>query len=427
MKSISRRIYRAILGISLASMIVMVVTVLVVNEDLEETMLQVEFQEERDVFMRHQTLTEPVVWETANLTAAHIPAGMPAPPALPAVFQGLRANFSGEIEREGETYLVRIQASPSGIFYIAKNITHFEQRETLFKMALAVIVLVILVWSLLLAVFSSRRIVIPLRRLSDQISGIVVGANMPRIPLAYNDSELHAIAITFNGFLDEMEAFVKREQTLIGMASHELRTPIAVISGALDIMERRGQLSENDLATLGRIRAASSEMAVNIGMLLQLARRAPSGDNIRAVPLALAIQEALKGLELNYRLQDRVTLDVNPSLSVAADPDMLRMLLRNLIQNALQHTTRRIAIRIHSGLIEIADEGEGLSDAQQSILSGQKRMDHEGSSLGGLGLYIVTLMCERMQWRLEVAQSSSAGTVIRLHTPPGAILDASAG
>jgi signal transduction histidine kinase len=418
MKSIGRRIYRAILAISVASMAAMVITVLVVNEDLEQTMLQIEFEEERDVFLGRQANSEPLVWETANLAVVHIPAGAAMPASMPAIFQDLPANFSGELERNGKTFLVRLESSPAGIFYIAKNITHFENRELLFEMALGVVVLVIIGLSLLLAALSSRRIVNPLQQLSNQISGIPVGANMPRMPLSYQDSELHTIAQTFNRFLDELESFVRREQSLLNLASHELRTPIAVISGALDILERRNQLSANDQATLARIRRACSEMGANVDMLLKLARREPGGETSEPVLLAHVVEQALEDLAISHHVQARVAVAVPSSATVMADPVIVRLLLRNLIQNALQHTTRAIRIRQCADFIEIADEGAGLSADQQAVLAGQKRIDQDGSSPSGLGLYIVTLMCERLQWRLDVAQSSSNGTVIRLYMTP---------
>ncbi|SHH84644.1 HAMP domain-containing sensor histidine kinase [Pollutimonas bauzanensis] len=417
MKSIGRRIYRAILAISLSSMAVMVATVLIVNEDLEDTMLQVEFTEERDVFLQHRPGPDLLVWETANLAVAHIPQGAAMPSNMPAIFSNLPANFSGELERDGKTFLVRVEPSPTGVFYIAKNITHFEDRESLFQIALAVVVLLILGLSLVLAALSSRRIVNPLRRLSDQISDIPVGASMPRIPLDYQDSELHTIALTFNRFLDELESFVKREQSLLNLASHELRTPIAVVSGALDVLEQRRQLNENDQATLARIRRACSEMGANVDMLLKLARREP-GEEKQPLALAQLVEQALEDLEASQDMHARVTVSSRQSATVLAEPTIVRMLLRNLIQNALQHTTRGIQIRLRPGSIEIADEGPGMSAGQQAILAGQKRMNQDGAPLSGLGLYIVTLMCERLKWRLEVVRSGSRGTVIRLHTAP---------
>ncbi len=418
MKSIGRRISRAMLAISLASMAVMLIVVLMVNEDLENTMLQAELQEQRDIFLALKPDAAPLVWETTNLSVAHLPKNAPLPANMPAIFANLPINYSGELKHDGRTFLVRIDPGVSGVFYVAKDITHFEERETLFQMTLGVVIIVLTGLALLLAALSSRRIVIPLRRLSYQISDTPVGAHMPRIPLDYQDSELHAIAHTFNRFLDELESFVKREQSLLNLASHELRTPIAVISGALDVLEQRRQLAANDQATVARIRSACTEMEANVAMLLTLARRDPKQDKQQPVALLAAVHLALDNLDISHQAASRVTVSAHHPATVMADSVIVGMLLRNLIQNALLHTPHAIQVRLTGDVIEIADQGAGLNEDQLAILAGQQRLAQSGSPLTGLGLYIVTLMCERLRWRLDVVQSTNSGTIIQLHTQP---------
>ncbi|HEY9279591.1 MAG TPA: HAMP domain-containing sensor histidine kinase [Eoetvoesiella sp.] len=421
MKSIAKRIHRAIFAISLASISVMVLTILFVNEDLEHTMLQVEFAEERDFFLGRQDHDVPAVWETANLTVVYIPAQAQMPSNMPAVFNGLKSSFNGEIERGKETFLVTIGPTEKGHLYIAKNITHFEDRESLFMTALGVIIVGMVLLTLLLAIFSSRRIITPLRRLSDEISSVPVGQNMPRLALNYQDTELHTVAATFNRFLDELESFVKREQSLLNLASHELRTPIAVISGALDIVEQRNQLTAADKTTIARIRRAADEMGSNVNMLLSLARRDTINTPRSMLSIVELCKQALEDLNELYDAQQRVTLIAPEDTVVSADPVMAQMLLRNLIQNALQHTVNPIQIRLSAGLIQVIDHGAGLTLDQQAILKGDKRLFQDHSALGGLGLYIVTLMCERLQWELDVAETTASGTVIHIRTEPGEI------
>ncbi|NYT35349.1 HAMP domain-containing histidine kinase [Allopusillimonas soli] len=412
-KSISRRVYRAILAVSVVSMLAMVATVLLVNEDLEQTMLDVEFAQERDFILANDTGDDDFVWDTKNLAIVFVPSGKPRPKVLPRIFQGLPDNHSAEIELDGETYLVKTETVSTGILYIAKNITHFEDRETLFTIALLVMTLVIITFSLLLAVVSSRRIVKPLRRLSERISRTPVGANMPRMKTDYVDAELHAIATTFNRFLDELESYVRREQSLLSLASHELRTPIAVMSGALDIIELRDQLNPDDRATLARVRRACDEMRDNVNILLRLARREPGGHIEEVFDVRPAIQQVIDDLKISHQAGDRVILQCAAPLTVKTDPAMVRMLLRNLVQNALQHTASDIHVTVSQGVIEIEDKGLGLNTNQQSILLGQNTR-HDGASLSGLGLYIVTLMTERLGWRLDIARTDSNGTRIRL-------------
>lgn len=416
--SIARRVYRAILAVSIVSVTAMVATVLVVNEDLEKTMLDVEFAQERDYILMNHAGDETLVWDTPGLAIVFVPSDKPLPAVLPAVFDGLPDNdYSAEIEIGRQTYLVTIKSIDSGRLYLAKNITHFEDREALFSIALAVMTLVIIGFSLLLAALSSRRVVKPLQQLSERISRIPVGPNMPRMETDYAEAELRAIATTFNRFLDELEFYVRREQSLLSLASHELRTPIAVMSGALDIIESRGQLHPNDLTTLERMRASCNEMRDNVTVLLKLAHREPGSQTEEKIDLHAAIQRVIDDLNVSHAAGGRVLLDAGSGLTVRADPVMVHMLLRNLVQNAIQHTQNDIRVTLSAGAIEIEDRGAGLTLDQQSILRGASELATDASTLDGLGLYIVTLLAERLGWKLDIARTGGNGTRIRLLPP----------
>jgi signal transduction histidine kinase len=413
-KSISHRVYRAILAVSVISMAAMVTTVVLVNEDLERTMLDVEFAQERDFILMNYTGDDVRVWDTRNLAVMFVPTGKPRPAVLPPVFRRLPNNYSGELEVEGETYLATVETVQTGVLYVAKNITHFEKREALFEIALVIMTLIIIAFSLLLAVLSSRRIVRPLKLLSERISRTPVGPNMPRMETDYLDAELHSIALTFNRFLDELEAYVRREQSLLNLAGHELRTPIAVMSGALDILESRGQLYPNDRATLKRVRRSCDEMRDDVNILLKLSRREAAHQIQEVFDVCPVAQQVIDDLKISHHAGDRVTLDAQYPLTVKTDPVMVRMLLRNLIQNAVQHTKNDIRVTIAESAIQIEDQGSGLTTDHQAILLGQKKISADGSTPSGLGLYIVTLMTERLDWQLDITQTDTNGTKIRL-------------
>lgn len=413
-KSISRRVYRSILLVSIISMIAMVMTVLLVNEDLEQTMLNVELEQERDFIFMNHTSDEILVWDSLNLAAVFVPTGQKPPAELPRIFKGLGNSYSGEVHLNKDTYLVTIKTIQTGQLYIAKNITHFEDREKLFDIALLVMTVVIMLFSLLLATLSSRRIVKPLSLLSERISQIPVGANMPRMPTDYVDAELHSIATTFNRFLDELESYVQREQSLLNLASHELRTPIAVMSGALEVIESRNQLQANDKTTLKRVRRSCDEMRDNVNVLLKLARRGSKVQHHTLLYVSQIVEELIVDLKASHNIENRISLDATYPLTVNADPVMVRMLLRNLIQNAVQHTQSDIRITLLADQIVIEDGGTGLSPEQQAMLLGNTQATTDGSTLSGLGLYIVTLMMERLGWKLEIRQTNRNGTSIRL-------------
>src|SRR5690606_25355083 len=118
-----------------------------------------------------------------------------------------------------------------------------------------------------------RRVVRPLHTLTQDIRRIEPGSRISRIESAYSDQELAEIASTLNELLGALDAYIRREKSLISLASHELRTPVAVIAGALDVLEQRDSLGEADRRTLSRIRRAADEMRNDVDALLKLARR----------------------------------------------------------------------------------------------------------------------------------------------------------
>lgn len=413
-RTIARRIHRTVFAISIICLVITGGLIYLANEDMEQTMLSLDYQAERSFLLdnigRDQTLT----WHTANLRAFYVPADQVDQATPPALFRGLPFPFSGEIEVNEQTYLVTIDKAGGGRLYLANNITLFEQQETLFAIVLAIICLAVIVLSFVLARISSRRLVVPLRQLAGHIGNTLPGRSMSRVPPHFEDAELATIAATFNSFLDELEAYVKREQSLLGLASHELRTPIAVISGALDVMQQRDQLHDDDRRTLDRARQANTEMGANVDMILKLARREETTDGATAIDLPAMTRELLTELDSATGAQDRVTFAANSPDSPIADPVLVKMLLRNLVQNALQHTEGDVRVHMVRNCIEIIDHGAGLPVPYQRLLTERTMPVGELTMMSGLGLFIVTLICERLGWQLHIPHSSEQGTTLRL-------------
>src|SRR5690606_17431487 len=246
------------------------------------------------------------------------------------------------------------------------------------------------------------------------------GPAMPRLPADWADAELQSIARSFNNFVGQLEAYVRREKSLLSMASHELRTPLAVISGALDVLEERKQLTPADQATLVRIRRSTTEMQSNVKILLTLARRESTATVAdEPVNIATEIDRVLDDLAVDFPVKARVRWHAREPASVRGDATMIRMLLRNLVQNALQHTPRRVYITLNTDTIEIRDEGSGLSQEARQVLTGLQPVPGESGMVQGLGLYLVTLMVERLRWRLGITESNTNGTILTVYFENG--------
>ncbi|TVP56403.1 MAG: hypothetical protein EA349_08165 [Halomonadaceae bacterium] len=103
---------------------------------------------------------------------------------------------------------------------------------------------------------------------------------------------------------------------------------------------------------------------------------------------------------------------------VDANPALVRMLFRNLLQNALKHTHGDVYITLSAAAVDIRDTGPGLSREviQQLAVSPVQHTTWVPGMTRGLGLFIVQLVCERLGWPLSVNNSATTGTTIRIQT-----------
>jgi len=375
-------------------------------------------QRERQFILANHDLTTPLVWNSADLIIRYLPAGFDTS-TLPVLFQGIPVSHSAEVESAGQTWMLLATPTPTGQLYLAKNISHFEARETVFERLIALVALAILALSVVTALWSSRKLTRPLQHLAHTIAHTPAGSSMPPITLPEPcDAELHAIAASFNRFIEAQQAYVQRERALLRMAGHELRTPIAVLAGALDVLQARADadIHEKNHATLTRAQRACDEMRDNVNTLLTLARASVDTPPTQAAEINLdaLVQQIAADLHHSHPDAQRLVLNLRAPHRVTADPALARMLLRNLMQNALQHTRGTVAVRVTADAITITDQGAGLPAAVQALLRGQLNTNASGAPTGGLGLYIVTLIAERLGWRLDMtAQADGASIQIR--------------
>lgn len=411
--SLAKRVFRGMLLIGIANVVITLVATELIYEDIEDTNLTLGLAEERAFIESRLHPQKSQLWQSALLTAIYISRDGPGM-ELPAIFHDKPIPFAAEVNVGDKAYLVSIDESRHypGVLYLAQDITFMETREDLQqKIGMPLFTLGMMVFSLILARLASQRLIHPLQQLSRQIKAIRPDQDIK--PLAnkdYADEELSEIAKVLNSLLKELNAHLQREKSLIRLASHELRTPLAVISGALDVIEQRNSLDANSGKPLARIRDACDKMRADVDAILTLSRR--SAANTANVDLADCARDVLTELKhQSARYAARVTLHCQvSSRNVLADPAMVRMLIRNLVQNALRHTVDNVRVSVDHTGFQVGDGGVGLPDHAQARLI----QDTSAHNLPeeGLGLFIVKLICERLGWQVKILHSDAAGTTI---------------
>lgn len=409
--SIERRVIRYVIGSVLLTLVVTIAGISIVNILFEKRLLTSQMQEERGFIMSHINPAEPYVWRTATVHGMYVPGAMQSEAELPDIFRSREFPFSGEAEVGEKKFMLSNVPVNGGRLYLAKDISMYERQDVAYKKVLVVIGLMLLALAVPLARITSRHLVTPLVGLMSQIRSIEPAPTMPRLSEKGVDQELLVVVRSLNRFLDEIETYVKREKMLLGMASHELRTPVSIIAGALDGIESRGQTPAADTRAMQRIRRAVSGMSASVQAILSLMRH---GDLVsdRVAPLSLVHEEMMDVAQIHQDARERIRLHDGADPILFADPVLVRLLFRNLIQNALQHTTGPVNVVLEAAWIEFRDKGPGLPERYHSVLT--SRPPVPTASATGLGLFIATLICERLQWQLKVIDSGPGGTVLRV-------------
>jgi signal transduction histidine kinase len=232
------------------------------------------------------------------------------------------------------------------------------------------------------------RLVAQLRRLNPERRG-------ERIELAlHDDSELSVIVDAFNGYMVELDALVERERAFAAAASHELRTPIAVIQGAAETLALQGCPP-----ALQRIDRAVAVVRHELDALLALSR-------VRESPplVMLDLGDWLRELAEPYReMMPRATLhwDIDAPVRLETAPGAIAAVFTNLLRNALQASAdARVTVHLRDDHLIVDDEGPGIAAGDLPHVFEPHFRSRDGGT--GMGLYIAQTLATRFGWRLAV-------------------------
>ncbi|MCC5879639.1 MAG: HAMP domain-containing histidine kinase [Idiomarina sp.] len=245
-----------------------------------------------------------------------------------------------------------------------------------------------------------RRAVAPVAELAQVVASIdlehLSAGDHERIESSrFGDDEVGMLAATIEKTLERISAFIARERYFTGSASHELRTPITVIAGALELLEQ-SELSAANKKVLDRVRRATHEMKTTIEMFLCLARETDDGlyeAQFTVMPMVSQAVEQHLHL-LNGKFVD-VHIDDRATPLVSGHPQAFSIAVKNIVRNAFEHAHEGqgpITILLNERELLVANHVSSDVDAQD-------RPTEAVSSHGyGLGLGIVERLCERNGW-----------------------------
>jgi two-component system, OmpR family, sensor kinase len=340
----------------------------------------------------------------------------------------------GNREMRAYAAAVNIRQRP---YFIATLELHHPEEEIVAAFIHSMLIAVPL--ALLLAglggYFLARKSLAPVMEMSEQAVAIGSQSLDHRLVVTNERDELGCLATAFNDLLARLERSFRQQRQFMADASHELRTPIAIMRSETDIVLSGAERSHVDYrGSLEVIREEARRMSRIVEDLFTLAR-ADAGDH----PLILSefyLEEMISDCTRSMRaiaVQQRVSLECAPNTEAPyrGDEALLRRVMLNLIDNAVKHTPPggRVLVDLVDApgcyLLSVSDTGPGIPpEAQAAVFERFYQVGRvRGRPLGrttsgvGLGLAISRWIAEAHGGSLAIASTGPQGSVFTLTLP----------
>ena len=309
---------------------------------------------------------------------------------------------------------------------ITSELKLFDQLE---KFLFALDVLGIIA-ALLIGRYLSRRVLTPIKTMNDLAREIAFDKLGGRIPIGTADDELSDLAKTLNQMLDRLQGGINRQQQFVSDASHELRTPAAVIKGYIEFIETYGTKDEELLReNLKIIGSEAQNMQALLENLLFISRTDQNRQKLNKKTLDLddIVGDVMQKMKVAIKTH-KVELLKNEPAQIFGDETTIRQMIRIFLDNAVKYTPEGGAIKVSSEvagdkvLLSISDTGIGI--APENLNKIFDRFFRVGSEElvsvangSGLGLSIAKWIADSHSIKISVASELGAGTTFTLTIP----------
>jgi two-component system OmpR family sensor kinase len=357
--------------------------------------------------------------DAAGNNAVHNPVTAPAGFA--------NATVSGVTYRVLSAPITDSSGRRVGLFQAALSDQTSQQVAARVAGALGIAGLLVVFAGVALSIVVGRASLSPLRRMASDAAIITHAAPGRRIAYDGPRDELGSLADSLNAMLDRLERAYADQRRFVADASHELRTPVAILRGNIELL-RAGKLSESDAEeSLAMIDSESTRMTRLLDELLSLARLEGAVREFQPLEVCTMLQE---GAARARKLGDRViSVKCASGLWVNGDPDLLDQALVNVLKNAVAHTsdgghiTLGCSATSTHAMMTVSDDGPGIPQRDLDRIFDRFYRGHgEGprpsaSGGAGLGLAIAKRLVDLHAGTMSAANAETGGARFTITLP----------
>jgi len=311
-----------------------------------------------------------------------------------------------------------------------RSLKNISSTLNLLKMFMFISLPIYIIIAAIGGLFLAGRALKPIDRITKVAEEISKGDLTGRLNMPITNDEVGRLSKTFDMMLDRLEEAFNRERQFTSDASHELRTPVAVISAQAEEALAYNNSIEEYRDSMGVIIKKSKKMAQLISQLLMLTRSEEGKyklnfEMVNISNLLIDVAEGMRNIADNTKIN--LILDIKPVIDIKADQTLITRMIINLIDNAIKYSKNegkesrwiKLTLCDENRLIKIIVEDNGIGIANEDIKNIFKRFyraDKSRSTNGtGLGLSIVKWIVDIHNGKLLVQSTIGVGTKFEIN------------
>lgn len=320
-------------------------------------------------------------------------------------------------------YMVR-RGAPLYILQIAVPTTLLDrERKDLLEFFLMGIPMALVLFGIA-GLYLAGKALFPVREIIEKAAQLNPSNLSERLPEPSTEDEIRMLTVTLNGLFGRIERAFESHENFIADASHQLKTPLAILRGELDVFRAKPRSAAEADAFVESASQELEHLSRLVDDLLTLAKiDAGAGSLIlRRVRLDEVLLETVarfevlakkKNISVRFDLDDRTEGDSEDDFLIEGDPDLLQSMFRNLVDNAIKYSPESSSVEVKlvneakRVVIQITDHGEQIPpDVAERLFQRYERGNLRvgGESGTGLGLTIALRIAEMHGGNISISQ-----------------------
>jgi two-component system, OmpR family, sensor histidine kinase MprB len=319
--------------------------------------------------------------------------------------------------------LLTIPGNSGFAVQIARPLTEVDDSLSKIRVLLVLIALAGIGIAALLGLAVARAALAPVRRLTGATERVTATGDLSERIETHGEDELSRLATSFNTMLAALEDSTRAQRQLVADASHELRTPLTSLRTNIEVLARKGELSDEERERLlNDVVEQLGEMTTLITELIELARlgrRPAEPEDVRL--------DLLAGDAVDRVARDRPGVRFEPELHesvVHGEAAAIERAVANLLDNAAKWSPPggKVEVRVENGEVTVRDHGPGIDEADLPYVFDRfyRATAARGMPGSGLGLAIVRQVAEAHGGTVTAERAEGGGTRITLRLNGGA-------